>query len=88
MPDITMCKGDDCPFKEKCHRYTAEPEEYQSYFLVPPFTIENGKPDCEMFWGQSSDKLFVELTSIYSHEHSRKIQKATPQKRKRNSKGK
>ncbi len=36
MPDITMCRGYGCPLKDGCHRYTAKPDQMQSYFLVPP----------------------------------------------------
>jgi len=37
MPDIAMCKGLDCPKKEKCYRFTATPSEYQqSYFTGLP----------------------------------------------------
>jgi len=38
MPDITMCKGHGCPWRNDCHRYRAVPSEYrQSYFAEPPF---------------------------------------------------
>ena len=38
MPDITMCKGGECPQKETCWRYTAKPDEYwQSFFSEVPF---------------------------------------------------
>ena len=44
MADITMCEGTDCPLKETCCRYKAEPtEHWQSYFVKPPF--KNGKCD-------------------------------------------
>jgi len=47
MPDITMCRGDDCPLKEQCYRYKAKPDEYlQSYFVTPPY-IDN---TCDRFW--------------------------------------
>lgn len=47
MPDISMCKNDNCPLKEKCYRYTAEPSPYrQSYGLFPQ--PKDGK--CEYFW--------------------------------------
>lgn len=33
-----MCKGDNCPLKENCYRYKAEPDErLQSYFMEPPY---------------------------------------------------
>jgi len=38
MPDITMCKGDDCPRKFMCWRFTAKPSEFrQAYFQTPPY---------------------------------------------------
>ena len=51
MPDITMCKGVDCPKKNLCYRYTAKASEYrQSFFTDSP--IKNGK--CEYFWDNSN----------------------------------
>jgi len=47
MPDITMCKGDDCIQKCNCYRYTAKPApQRQSYFTEPPFNIDG----CESYW--------------------------------------
>jgi len=47
MPDITMCPGGDCPLKETCYRYKAEPSEYlQSYFMEAPYKEE----DCSHYW--------------------------------------
>ena len=44
MPDLDMCKGGDCPMKDKCYRFTATPSEHrQYYFLTPP--IVDGKCD-------------------------------------------
>ena len=38
MPDITMCRGGDCPHKEYCYRFTATANEFrQSYFTTPPY---------------------------------------------------
>ncbi len=47
MPDLTMCKGGDCIYKDRCYRYTAAPTPHrQSYFAEPP--IKDG--ECEYFW--------------------------------------
>ena len=59
-PDITMCPGTDCPHKEKCYRYTANPIEYQSYFMEAP--IKQGK--CEMYWGENSQFIWNQLKEI------------------------
>lgn len=32
MPDITKCRGDGCPIREDCYRYTAPASEQQSWF--------------------------------------------------------
>ena len=49
MPDITMCKGGDCPLKETCFRYNCIPDElHQAYFVTPPFK----KDKCEYFMSE------------------------------------
>ena len=41
MPDITMCRGDGCPKKGTCYRFTATPDKYwQAYFCGIPFGDE------------------------------------------------
>jgi hypothetical protein len=60
MADITKCKGEGCPLKESCYRFTAEASEYQSYFLTPPF---DGKT-CEMYWGKQSEFIYNQLKNI------------------------
>lgn len=51
MSDITKCKGEGCPMKETCHRFTDPAEEYQSYFTESPIK-DDGK--CDMYWGETS----------------------------------
>ena len=31
MADITMCCNRDCPIRNKCYRYRAVPDDYQSF---------------------------------------------------------
>lgn len=46
MPDITMCKGNDCKRKDNCYRHVAKPTpHWQSYFVDTPL---KGK-DCEYY---------------------------------------
>ena len=53
MPDFTMCVGGDCPLKDNCYRYTAEPNEYrQSVFCTIPYNEEGG---CYYFWDNRED---------------------------------
>ncbi len=41
-----MCPGNDCPLKETCYRYKAEPSDYQSYFIDTPYY----SGICEHYW--------------------------------------
>jgi hypothetical protein len=37
MPDITMCRDKECPHKDRCYRFLAEPNKlYQSFFCATP----------------------------------------------------
>lgn len=53
--DIYMCKGIDCPLKDKCLRYNAKPSKLQTYFTEIQY--QNGK--CEYFvdYKNIEDKL-------------------------------
>jgi hypothetical protein len=59
MPDIDMCIGTDCPYKENCYRFTAKPSDYQ-YYLKPP--IKDGK--CDMYWGENAENIWNQLKDI------------------------
>lgn len=71
MAEITKCPGGDCPLKEKCYRFTAANSFHQSYLSTPPFIIENGKPQCKMFWGESADLLFEQLKAITNEQKTK-----------------
>lgn len=61
MPDICMCEGKDCPKKETCYRFKAEPSEYrQAYFVHEPYDHE--AEECEHYWPvrESEEKKAVE----------------------------
>lgn len=48
MPDITMCRGGDCPLKKKCYRFLVPPTPFwQSYFSKIPY--DKTKKTCEHF---------------------------------------
>ena len=45
MPDISMCKGVNCPLAFNCYRFTATPNPYrQSYMTETPWNEE--KKEC------------------------------------------
>lgn len=59
MPDICLCNGTGCPFKDTCYRFTAKPDELsQSYFVEVPW---NGK-DCIYFMPSIPSVSSKELT--------------------------
>ena len=60
MTDICKCFGANCPVKEKCYRFTAKADEYQSYFVDAP--IKDGK--CEYYWGENAENIFNQLKEI------------------------
>ena len=75
--DITMCKGEGCPVKEKCKRFIAEPGMMQSYFVGIPGkydryenspTISRKQYDmvwrCDMFWGEEQEGIMSILKDI------------------------
>jgi hypothetical protein len=66
MPDITMCKNDNCPLTVSCYRYNAKPSQLQSYAMFEPQindvlddveckmyleTPNNKKSDIVKLWG-------------------------------------
>lgn len=54
MPDICMCRNDNCVAREKCYRYCAVPTpHWQTYFAEL-----DTKEKCEHFWPlQKSEDL-------------------------------
>jgi hypothetical protein len=61
MADITMCKGGECPLKEKCRRFTSIADEHwQAYFIDVPY--HNYK--CDMYWGENQDSIYNQLINI------------------------
>ena len=55
-----MCKGENCPHKESCYRFTAHPSDYQSYFLKAP--IKDNK--CDMYWRENQENIWNQLKDI------------------------
>jgi len=47
MPDISMCDNKKCPSKEKCYRFKAVPNDYQTYADFKP---EKNEDKCDAFW--------------------------------------
>jgi hypothetical protein len=64
--DITKCDGEGCPVKEHCVRFLTPPDEnLQAYFFTPPGKRnEEGKWECEMFWGRTNENVMKQLKNI------------------------
>ena len=56
MPDIALCKNENCPSKDSCYRYTAKPSCHQVY---AKFTVLPGQDRCEY---HTSTQLELPLT--------------------------
>ena len=68
MPDIAKCNGTDCPVKEKCFRFTSEPDEHQSYFVGAPGEMKDGKFTCDYYWGENAQGVWEQLNDIVKGE--------------------
>lgn len=66
MTDITKCDGDECPVKEHCYRFTAQSNENRQTFLatIPGKRNEEGKWECELFWGEPQENFMQQLKDI------------------------
>lgn len=56
MPDISMCKGVNCPLAFNCYRFTAKANPYgQSFFAEVPWNEEESK--CEYYLPNEKIKI-------------------------------
>jgi hypothetical protein len=54
MSDLMKFKGDNCPLKQQCKRFTAsEGSQWQPYFDIPPY--EHDQKDCKHFWSNETE---------------------------------
>lgn len=62
MPDITKCSGEGCPKSQSCYRYTAEADDYQSFFVTPPIKDK----ECDHYWKDEPKELMrISGSKIY-----------------------
>ena len=45
MPDMTLCPGQGCPLKNRCHRFRAVAHGRQDYFGRLPYDAATGQCD-------------------------------------------
>lgn len=49
MADISKCRGNECPVRSNCYRFTANDAGLrQAYFIDPPYDYAKGS--CEYYW--------------------------------------
>lgn len=63
--DITMCKGEGCPFRMDCYRYMGPCDPLrQSYFAVAPiYNDDNGEMYCEYYMRLTEEEVPVDKRS-------------------------
>jgi hypothetical protein len=47
MPDISKCEGIECPLREKCYRYTCDPDEFWQTYGSYNNALNEEKTECE-----------------------------------------
>lgn len=68
MPDITMCPGLDCPLREKCYRYTAEPNKWRQSFADFTKNVREVENSCGEKWYECAD--YVPNTGVQAAPRS------------------
>jgi len=58
MADISKCRGEGCPKKDRCYRYTAPSNMYRQSYMSPP-RKEDGS--CDEYWPNDLKEYIVEL---------------------------
>lgn len=75
------CDGIGCPLKDKCKRNEyfrktgnsgIKRYDVNNSFIAHPFIIDNGMFKCEMFVGDPSEMLLVQVKTILSNGNRRK----------------
>jgi len=48
MSDISMCKGQDCPIRETCYRFKANPDPFRQAYAS--FKYDSVTQSCDHYW--------------------------------------
>lgn len=54
MPDISKCKGENCPIRKQCYRHTVKDSEFMQAYA--PFKYDLEKEKCDAFVPNKKDK--------------------------------
>ncbi|MCU0447599.1 MAG: DUF2934 domain-containing protein [Microscillaceae bacterium] len=63
--DMTKCLGGDCPWREKCYRFTSETVGRQDFFAAIPY--DEGKHRCTEFW-DNTEQIKAKAYEIWLRE--------------------
>jgi hypothetical protein len=58
MPDIAMCRGDDCPRKRECYRHRAVPTMRRQSIMPPPVRADGS---CDSFLELRKGDVLTEI---------------------------
>ena len=64
----SFCTAKRCPIGDKCNRAVrGAVEKYgdKSCFIPPPFRINKGRFECDLFFGNPDDLFFFQLKKLY-----------------------
>ena len=59
MPDMAMCRDNECPIKERCYRYTAQPDKWNQVY--GDFKYPKDAEKCDYFWSNENPNIGVDL---------------------------
>tara|TARA_Y100000361_G_C11045586_1_gene282339 strand:+ start:465 stop:707 length:243 start_codon:yes stop_codon:yes gene_type:complete len=66
---MIRCKECRCPVKTTCKRFSDK--EQEEVYLQEPYDIEGDRFTCDMYWGDTRDRIFIRLNET-SYEHSKR----------------
>lgn len=69
MPDISMCLNKNCPLRMKCYRYTAIPDDWQSFCGFAP--DQTGK--CDYFWDNAGKRINPLLKEVADDDKAKRV---------------
>lgn len=67
-----MCNAVICPLKETCYRYKAAADEYQSYFMTPPYDFISNK--CDYYITFNNNKKMKTAKELYPEYYKEELE--------------
>jgi hypothetical protein len=70
MPDITMCRNEECPKNKECFRYMALPNPYRQAFAA--FTVDE-KGECHYYMSIGPERAGYKLRNLDDEKKENRI---------------